>query len=69
MPEEESQQITSQQIASQQITGMLSEWRDGNEEAGRQIIAAVYRELKASGGGVSPPRVELGDAAAYRAGE
>lgn len=31
---------------AQQITVMLSEWRDGNEEAGRQIIAAVYRELR-----------------------
>lgn len=28
------------------ITALLSEWREGDEEAGRQLIAAVYRELR-----------------------
>ena len=31
---------------SPQITGLLSEWREGDEEAGRRIIAAVYSELR-----------------------
>src|SRR5262245_38236326 len=31
---------------SPQITRLLSEWRGGDEEAGRRLIAAVYRELR-----------------------
>jgi RNA polymerase sigma factor (TIGR02999 family) len=29
-----------------QITVLLSEWRGGDDEAGRQLVAAVYRELR-----------------------
>jgi RNA polymerase sigma factor (TIGR02999 family) len=31
---------------SQDITALLSDWRDGNEEAGRQLVETVYQELK-----------------------
>jgi len=31
---------------SSQITTLLSEWRDGDDAAGRQVIAVVYRELR-----------------------
>src|SRR5580700_10637907 len=29
-----------------QITALLSEWREGDEEAGRRLVSAVYRELR-----------------------
>src|SRR5579872_357628 len=29
-----------------QVTTLLSEWRDGDEEAGRRLVSAVYRELR-----------------------
>ena len=28
------------------ITGLLSDWRGGDEEAGRELVAAVYAELR-----------------------
>src|SRR5579872_846075 len=31
---------------SQDITALLSDWREGNEEAGRQLVETVYQELK-----------------------
>jgi RNA polymerase sigma factor (TIGR02999 family) len=31
---------------SSQITVLLTEWREGDEEAGRQLVEAVYRELR-----------------------
>jgi RNA polymerase sigma factor (TIGR02999 family) len=31
---------------SHEITLLLSEWREGDEEAGRKLISAVYRELR-----------------------
>jgi RNA polymerase sigma factor (TIGR02999 family) len=31
---------------SQDITALLSDWREGNEEAGRQLVETVYLELK-----------------------
>ena len=31
---------------SSHVTGLLIQWREGDEEAGRQIIDAVYRELR-----------------------
>lgn len=31
---------------SSHVTRLLVEWREGDEEAGRQIIEAVYRELR-----------------------
>jgi len=32
--------------SSQPITGLLNAWTAGDEEAGRQLITAVYRELR-----------------------
>jgi len=29
-----------------QITVLLSQWREGDEEAGRRLVSAVYRELR-----------------------
>lgn len=29
-----------------QVTTLLSEWREGDEEAGRRLVSAVYRELR-----------------------
>jgi len=29
-----------------EITCLLAEWREGDEEAGRQVVSAVYRELR-----------------------
>ncbi len=31
---------------SEDITVLLSEWREGDEDAGRKLISAVYRELR-----------------------
>jgi RNA polymerase sigma factor (TIGR02999 family) len=31
---------------SSHITALLSDWREGDEEAGRQLVEAVYRELR-----------------------
>lgn len=31
---------------SQDVTALLSDWRDGSEEAGRQLVETVYQELK-----------------------
>jgi RNA polymerase sigma factor (TIGR02999 family) len=31
---------------SSQITALLSEWKEGDEDAGRQLVSAVYNELR-----------------------
>jgi RNA polymerase sigma factor (TIGR02999 family) len=31
---------------SSQVTALLTDWREGDEEAGRQLVEAVYRELR-----------------------
>jgi len=31
---------------SSHITSLLTDWRDGDEEAGRQLVEVVYRELR-----------------------
>jgi RNA polymerase sigma factor (TIGR02999 family) len=31
---------------SSHITALLTDWREGDEEAGRQLVEAVYRELR-----------------------
>ena len=38
--------MASQSQASADVTVLLAEWRGGDDEAGRQLISAVYRELR-----------------------
>lgn len=35
-----------EQASSGEITALLVDWRGGDEEAGRQLVESVYRELK-----------------------
>ncbi len=38
--------MASESEASNDVTLLLAEWRGGDDEAGRQLISAVYRELR-----------------------
>lgn len=38
--------MASESEASADVTLLLAEWRGGDDEAGRQLISAVYRELR-----------------------
>src|ERR1022692_4436008 len=38
--------MASEVPASADVTLLLAEWRGGDDEAGRQLISAVYRELR-----------------------
>ena len=38
--------MASESRASADVTLLLAEWRGGDDEAGRQLISAVYRELR-----------------------
>ena len=38
--------MASESEASSDVTLLLAEWRGGDDEAGRQLISAVYRELR-----------------------
>jgi RNA polymerase sigma factor (TIGR02999 family) len=38
--------MASEPQSSADVTLLLAEWRGGDDEAGRQLISAVYRELR-----------------------
>ena len=52
-----------------ELTALLADWRSGNEEAGKQLMAVTYRASPPSGGALFASRTTRPHASGDRAGE